>query len=85
MDSRNEHSSEVAAASAEFGRASGYGIESHLQPPSQTKPPRGRRRTNPPAGIFDDDVVAVLRESPEHTAHQYGIDAIQTALRYSKA
>ena len=63
MESRKEHSPAVAAAKAGFSRASGYRIESDSRPPSQRKPPRGRRRPDPLAGIFDEEVVPMLTES----------------------
>ena len=64
MDSREEHRPAVAAAKAGVSRATGYRIESDPRPPSQKHQPRARRRPDPLAGIFDQEVVPLLNESP---------------------
>ena len=64
MDSRKEHSPAVAAARAGFSRATGYRIESDSRPPSQKHKSRSRRRPDPLAGIFDQEVVPMLTENP---------------------
>ncbi len=51
----------VAAAKAGFSRASGYRIAAD---PVQEKKPRGRRRSDPLAGIFEAEVVPLLEASP---------------------
>lgn len=53
----------VAAAKASISCSSGYRIEGQVKLPSQTKAPRGRRRPDPLADIFDDEVVPMLEAS----------------------
>ena len=64
MDWRKKHSPAVAAAKSDFSTASGYRIESDPRLPSQKKAPRTRRRPDPLAGIFDQEVVPMLQECP---------------------
>ena len=55
---------EVAAAKAGFSRATGYRLAA--DPLSvQEKKPRGRRRPDPLAGIFEEEVVPILEASPD--------------------
>lgn len=64
MKSRSRESIPVAAAKASFSTASGYRLE--VDPnklPSQKKTPRGWRRADPLAGVFDEEVVPLLIES----------------------
>ena len=44
--------------------ASAYRIEKDPRLPSQKKPTRGRRRPDPLAGIFDEEVVPLLKSAP---------------------
>ncbi|MDE0211172.1 MAG: IS21 family transposase, partial [Boseongicola sp.] len=60
MSNRKTHSTEAAAAKAGFSAATGYRIQKDLRPPSQKRVPRGRRRPDPLAGIFDEEVVPML-------------------------
>jgi transposase InsO family protein len=55
----------VAAARAGISVATAYRIEHDPRLPSQKKPPRGRRRPDPLAQIFDADVVPMLVAAPE--------------------
>ena len=64
MKLRQEHRVEVAAAKASLSRATGYRIEKNAQLPSQVKKPRGRRRPDPLADIFDAEVVPLLKAAP---------------------
>ena len=54
---------EVAAAKAGLSRATGYRIAADPRP-SPEKKPRGRRRPDPLADIFDTEVVPILETSP---------------------
>ena len=64
MDWRKKHSPAVAAAKSAFSTATGYRIESDPRLPSQKKAPRSSRRSDPLAGIFDQEVVPMLEECP---------------------
>ncbi|WP_169682547.1 IS21 family transposase [Rhizobium sp. 57MFTsu3.2] len=64
MKLRQEHRIEVAAAKASLSRATAYRIEKNAQLPSQVKKPRGRRRPDPLADIFDAEVVPLLKAAP---------------------
>lgn len=61
---RQTHSVAVAAAKAGFSTAAAYRIESDPRLPSQKKQPRGRRRPDPLAGIWDGEVLAMLKSAP---------------------
>jgi len=50
-----------AAARAGFSVATAYRIEADPRPPSQKKTPRGRRRPDPLAEVFEADVVPLLQ------------------------
>ena len=65
MKLRTTKSPTVAAACAAISVASAYRIEGDPRLPSQKKPPRGRRRPDPLAGIFDAEVVPMLGAAPE--------------------
>jgi hypothetical protein len=54
----------VAAAKAGFSTATGYRIEADPRPPSQKQAPRGRRRPDPLAAIWDSEVVPILKATP---------------------
>ena len=54
----------VAAARAGFSPATGYRIEQDPRPPSEKCAPRGRRRPDPLAEVFDAEVVPMLEASP---------------------
>jgi len=60
MKQRKNKTVPVAAARAGISTASGYRIEQDPQLPSQKQQPRGRRRPDPLAGIFDEEVVPLL-------------------------
>ena len=60
MKHRKSHSTEAAAAKAGFSARSGYRIQQDPTLPSQKKAPGGRRRPDPLAGIFDEEVVPML-------------------------
>ena len=54
----------LAAAKAGFSRATTDRIEADPRPPSQKRKPRGRRRPDPLAGIFEEEIVPLLEASP---------------------
>ncbi len=54
----------VAAAKASISISTAYRIEADPRLPSQKKTPRGRRRADPLADIFETDVVPLLKAAP---------------------
>jgi len=64
MTFRKSHSTAVAAAKASISTATGYRIEKDPRLPSQKKPARGRRRADPLADIFEDEIVPMLEAAP---------------------
>ena len=64
MKSRQNHGPAIAAAKAGFSTATGYRIESDPRLPSQKKKPRGRRRPDPLAGVWDSEIVPMLKAAP---------------------
>jgi hypothetical protein len=64
MKSRLIDSPPVAAARAAFSTATAYRIEQDPRLPSQKALPRGRRRPDPLAQIFDAEVVPMLEAAP---------------------
>jgi len=64
MTFRKSHSTAVASAKASISTATGYRIEKDPRLPSQKKAPRGRRRPDPLAGLFEDEIVPMLEAAP---------------------
>ena len=64
MRSRHTDTPEVAAAKSGFSTATAYRFEADPRLPSQKKRPRGRRRPDPLADIWDSDVVPMLEATP---------------------
>ena len=64
MTLKKTHTIEVAAAKAGFSRATGYRLARDPSLPSQETTPRGRRRPDPLADIFEAEVVPILENSP---------------------
>jgi len=54
----------VAAARAGFSAATGYRLAKDPRPPSHRQAPRGRRRPDPLADIFEAEIVPLLTASP---------------------
>lgn len=54
----------LAAAKAGFSAATGYRHERDPRLPSQKTPPRGRRRPDPLAEIFEAEIVPILKAAP---------------------
>lgn len=55
---------ETSSAKAGFSTSTGYRIGRDPRLPSEKARPRGRRRPDPLAGIFDEEVVPMLKASP---------------------
>lgn len=64
MTLRQTHTVPVAAARAGISRATGYRLQADPTLPSQKKKPRGRRRPDPLADIFEAEIVPMLQSSP---------------------
>ena len=60
MSFRQVETPTVAAAKAGFSAATGYRIEQDPRLPSQKKAPRGRRRRDPLAEVWDSEIVPLL-------------------------
>src|SRR6266404_1109066 len=61
---RHSKDAAVAAARSGFSRATGYRIEDDPRLPSQKKAPRGRRRPDPLAEVWDGEIVPILKSAP---------------------
>src|ERR1700726_1233733 len=61
---RHSKDATVAAAKSGFSRATGYRIEDDPRLPSQKKAPRGRRRADPLAEVWDGEIVPILKSAP---------------------
>ena len=55
----------VAAAKPGFSSSTGYRIEADPRPPSEKKVKHKRRRPDPLAGIFTEEVVPMLQSAPD--------------------
>jgi hypothetical protein len=64
MKSRQTNGPAVAAAKAGFSAATAYRIEADPRLPSQKKKPRGRRRPDPLAGIWEGEIMPMLQAAP---------------------
>ena len=64
MKLRHTHAAPVAAAKAGISTATAYRIEADPRLPSQRQVQRERRRPDPLAGIFDEEVVPLLQAAP---------------------
>ncbi|MCS3544344.1 hypothetical protein M2202_002271 [Bradyrhizobium japonicum] len=54
----------MAAAKASFSTSTAYRIEKDRRLPSQKKAPRGRRRPDPLARVFETDIAPMLKAAP---------------------
>ena len=61
---RQRNALQAAAAKAGFSTATAYRIEADPRLPSTRKKPWGRRRPDPLAGIFDEEIVPLLEHTP---------------------
>ena len=64
MKSRQTNGPAIAAAKAGFSSATAYRIEADPRLPSQKQKPRGRRRPDPLAGVWDSEIVPMLQAAP---------------------
>jgi len=64
MKSRQSNVPAIAAAKAGFSTATAYRIEADPWLPSQKKKPRGRRRPDPLAEVWDSEIVPMLEAAP---------------------
>jgi transposase InsO family protein len=64
MSFRQADTPTIAAAKAGFSTATAYRIEQDLRLPSQKRSPRGRRRQDPLAAVWDSEVVPLLKSVP---------------------
>ena len=64
MTFRHNDSVPLAAAKASMSTSTGYRIERDPRLPSHKQMPRGRRRSDPLAGIFDEKVIPMLIAEP---------------------
>lgn len=64
MNYRQTNDTAIAAAKAGFSRATGYRIENDPRLPSRKNAPRGRRRPDPLADVWDSEIVPILRAAP---------------------
>jgi hypothetical protein len=65
MSFRSTNGTAVAAAKAGFSTATGYRIENDPRLPSKKKTPRGRRRSDPLAQVWDTEIVPMLESYAE--------------------
>ena len=64
MKSRQTNAPAIAAAKAGFSTATAYRIEADPRLPSQNTKPRGRRRPDPLAGVWEGEIVPMLAAAP---------------------
>ena len=64
MSCRHTQETAIAAAKSGFSRATGYRIGDDPRLPSQKKTPRGRRRPDPLAEVWDGEIVPILKSAP---------------------
>ena len=64
MNYRHTQDAAIAAAKSGFSKATGYRLEDDPRPPSQKKVPRGRRRPDPLAEVWDGEIVPILKSAP---------------------
>jgi transposase InsO family protein len=64
MSFRRTETPTVAAAKAGFSAATAYRIEQDPRLPSRKKAPRGRRRRDPLAAVWDSEVAPLLKSAP---------------------
>ena len=65
MHLRQHNGPRASAAKAGLSTATAYRVEDDPQLPSAKKKQRGRRRADPLAGIFDEEVVPMLEQAPD--------------------
>ena len=68
MSLRRTHSPAVAGAKAGFSTSAAYRFEKDPRLPTQKKAPRERRRADPFADVWENDVLPMLKAAPGLTA-----------------
>src|SRR6266480_3662641 len=64
MKSRQSNVPVIAVAKAGFSTATAYRVEADPRLPSQKKKPRGCRRPDPLAGVWDSEIAPMLEAAP---------------------
>ena len=64
MHLRKHHSRPIAAAKAGSSASTGARLEADPRSPSQKRQPRARRRPDPLAAVWDNEIVPMLRAAP---------------------
>src|SRR5437764_10862804 len=64
MRFRMSNPAAVAGAKAGFSPATAYRLDKEPRLPSQRRTPRGRRRADPLADVWESEVVAMLEAAP---------------------
>src|SRR5450759_4935808 len=64
MSLRRTHSPAVAGAKAGFSTSAAYRFEKDPRLPTQKKSPRERRRADPFADVWENDVLPMLKAAP---------------------
>jgi hypothetical protein len=64
MTFRQHHTPPIAAAKAGLSSSSAYRIDQDPRLPSIKKAPRGRRRSDPLEGLWDEEIVPMLEAAP---------------------
>ena len=64
MSLRRNHSPAVAGAKAGFSTSAAYRFEKDPRLPTQKKSPRERRRADPFADVWENDVLPMLKAAP---------------------
>jgi len=65
MSFRQTANTTIAAAKAGFSTATGYRLESDPRLPFQGQAPRGRRRPDPLDGVWDAEIMPMLKAAPD--------------------
>ena len=64
MNLHRTHARRTAAARAGFSTSTGARLDAALRMPSQTQPPRSRRRPDPLAAFWESEILPMLRAIP---------------------
>ncbi len=64
MSLRRTHSPAVAGAKAGFSTSAAYRFEKDPRLPTQKQAPRERRRADPFVGVWENDVLPMLKAAP---------------------
>jgi hypothetical protein len=64
MKFRQTDTAPLSAAKSGFSSSSGYRVDKDRRLPSQRKSPRERRRPDPLAGVWESEIVPILKSAP---------------------